>query len=177
MKNLFDSAPGFDQPIAVLRHCHDRIRKQLHTMQKLVEHLPTSGADIEAQQAASAVIRYFENAAGKHHEDEEQDLMPMLQACAREADADLLNSLIPGLLREHAQMESDWKRLHGQLTSIAEGSSTALSADDVSRFTALYTAHMEKEESHIAPMAKRLFDDAQMARLGEAMRLRRNIAA
>ena len=28
---LIDTAPDFSQPIAVLKHCHDRIRKQLLT--------------------------------------------------------------------------------------------------------------------------------------------------
>ena len=60
MNNLFDSAPGFDQPLAVLKHCHDRIRKQLATMDKLVVHLNDVGIDENAQQAAmlaSAPIR------------------------------------------------------------------------------------------------------------------------
>ncbi|HEV2612422.1 MAG TPA: hemerythrin domain-containing protein, partial [Noviherbaspirillum sp.] len=35
MTDLFDTAPGFDQPIAVLKHCHDRIRKQLATLERL----------------------------------------------------------------------------------------------------------------------------------------------
>jgi pyridoxamine 5'-phosphate oxidase len=35
---------------------------------------------------------------------------------------------------------------------------------------------MEKEEGHIAPMAKRLFSTEQMQRLGNAMRTRRSIA-
>jgi pyridoxamine 5'-phosphate oxidase len=57
---LPDSAPGFDQPIAVLKHCHDRIRKQLATMEKLVPHLALHGADEQARQAAAAVIKYFD---------------------------------------------------------------------------------------------------------------------
>ena len=69
---LPDSAPGFDQPIAVLKHCHDRIRKQLATLEKLLQHLPTHGADAQARQAASAVIHYFDMAAQLHHRSEER---------------------------------------------------------------------------------------------------------
>ena len=47
---LPDSAPSFDQPIAVLKHCHDRIRKQLATLDKLLPHLTAHGADEQAQQ-------------------------------------------------------------------------------------------------------------------------------
>ena len=77
---LFDSVPGFDQPIAVLKHCHDKIRKQLATLHNLLGHLGQHGNTPEAQQAAKAVLQYFNKAAHLHHDDEEQDLMPMLQA-------------------------------------------------------------------------------------------------
>jgi len=53
---LPSSAPGFDQPIAVLKHCHDRIRKQLATMQKLLAHLPQHGADSQAQLQDMAML-------------------------------------------------------------------------------------------------------------------------
>ena len=80
---LPESAPGFDRPIAVLKHCHDRIRKQLATLEKLLAHLPRHGADEQARQAAAAVMKYFDQAAPLHHADEEQNLLPMLRAVAR----------------------------------------------------------------------------------------------
>jgi hypothetical protein len=46
------------------------------TLLRLVTHLQTHGADRPAQEAASAVMRYFDTAARHHHEDEEQDLFP-----------------------------------------------------------------------------------------------------
>jgi pyridoxamine 5'-phosphate oxidase len=175
MDPLIETAPGFDQPIAVLKHCHDRIRKQLRTLHKLADHLPESGADVDAKQAANAVIRYFNNGAVNHHEDEEHDLLPMLKATAKGEDAGLLQALMPGILEEHQQMDAVWRRLEEQLKAIAVGTSSALSPEDVNRFSEMYLAHMEKEEAHIAPMAKRIFSDAQMVQLGDAMRGRRNI--
>ena len=65
--SLIDTAPDFGQPIAVLKHCHDRIRKQLNTLQNLLAHLPQHGADEQARQAARAVLKYFNNAAHLHH--------------------------------------------------------------------------------------------------------------
>ncbi|MBV7538801.1 pyridoxamine 5'-phosphate oxidase [Duganella sp. sic0402] len=172
---LFDTAPDFSQPIAVLKHCHDRIRKQLQTLQKLLEHLPLHGADIDAQKAAQAVLKYFNHAAHLHHEDEEQNLLPMLHATARDADAALLQELAPGILAGHEQMDRDWSILKSQLEQIANGSGTALSAGDVTRFCDAYAAHMVVEEGNIAPMAKRLFSQEQMAQLGSAMQVRRGI--
>ncbi|MGV7207773.1 pyridoxamine 5'-phosphate oxidase [Oxalobacteraceae bacterium A2-2] len=174
--SLIDTAPDFSQPIAVLKHCHDRIRKQLQTLQNLLGHLPKHGADQQARQAATAVLKYFNHAAHLHHEDEENNLLPMLKATARGADATLLEELTPAILAEHQRMDRDWHIIKSQLESIANGGSTALSAQDVQRYADAYAAHMVIEETHIAPMAKRLFSPEQMAQLGCAMQERRGIA-
>ncbi|WP_256078039.1 pyridoxamine 5'-phosphate oxidase [Massilia sp. YIM B04103] len=172
---LFDTAPGFDQPIAVLKHCHDRIRKQLKTLDNLLAHLPSHGADAAAQQAAQSVLNYFNKAAHLHHQDEEQDLLPMLDANAQGEDAALLLSVKPHILAQHQQMETDWHIIKTQLDRIANGSSAELSRADVERFSGIYAGHMAIEEEQLAPMAKRLFSAAQMQILGEAMQRRRGI--
>ena len=59
---------------------------------------------------------------------------------------------------------------------MSTGAAATLDSADATRFIELYLGHMDREESHIAPMAKRLFSDAQMQRLGNAMRTRRGIA-
>jgi hemerythrin-like domain-containing protein len=173
---LFQPVPGFDQPIAVLKHCHDRIRKQIRTMQNLVIHLPKYGPNLDAKQGANAVLRYFEKAAPQHHADEEEDLFPMLQAAVENADAELLAELLPQIMREHEQMALAWQVLEQQLKSIAAGESALLSDENVRQFAELYAAHMEKEETQIAPMAKRVLGTAQMNQLGNAMSARRGIA-
>ena len=173
---LFDSVPGFDQPIAVLKHCHDKIRKQLTTLQNLLAYLPQQGNTIAAQQAAKAVLQYFNKAAHLHHDDEEQDLMPMLQATASGADAALLTTLVPEILADHQRMDQAWSTLRPQLDAIAAGASTELSTDGVNAYVDAYHAHMSKEESQLAPMAKRLFSAQQMEQLGTAMQRRRGIA-
>ena len=173
---LFDSVPGFDQPIAVLKHCHDKIRKQLTTLQNLLAYLPQQGNTIAAQQAAKAVLQYFNKAAHLHHDDEEQDLMPMLQATASGADAALLATLVPEILADHQRMDQAWSTLRPQLDAIAAGASTELSPDGVNAYVDAYHAHMSKEEGQLAPMAKRLFSAQQMEQLGTAMQRRRGIA-
>ena len=172
---LPEPAPGFDQPVAVLKHCHDRIRKQLATLEKLQAHLPAHGADQDAQQAARAILNYFDKAAYLHHEDEEHDLIPMLQASASGADARLLESLVPALLREHEEMEALWQRLRVPLDAIAEGRADALPAEDAKAFAASYARHMQMEEGQVAPMALRLFTAEQMEKLGSAMQARRGL--
>jgi len=173
---LFDSVPGFDQPIAVLKHCHDKIRKQLTTLQGLLAHLAQHGNTAEAQQAAKAVLQYFNKAAHLHHDDEEQDLMPMLQATATGDDAAVLASLVPEILADHQRMDDAWLALRPALDAIAAGTGTQLPAHGVRDYVAAYQAHMSKEEGQLAPMAKRLFSPQQMEQLGTAMQRRRGIA-
>jgi pyridoxamine 5'-phosphate oxidase len=172
---LPDTAPDFDQPIAVLKHCHGRIRKQLATLEKLLAHLPEHGADEQARQAATAVLRYFDKAAHLHHDDEEQDLIPMLRASARGEDAATLQALAPVILQDHKDMDAMWQDLHEQLSMIADGSSAQLSSGTVQRFAQRYVNHMDREESTMAPMALRLFSPEQMMQLGQAMQRRRGI--
>ena len=176
MDSLFNNAPGFDQPLGVLKHCHDRIRKQLATLDKLLPHLAVHGADEQARQAAKAVLRYFSEAAPLHHEDEEIDLLPTLELTAQGDDAVLLNEFLPLILKQHGQMGAQWKTLEQQLTAIANGTSAALSEQEVKQFKEIYAVHMEIEESHIAPMAQRIFSEAQMNKLGAAMQQRRGIS-
>jgi len=172
---LPDTAPDFDQPVAVLKHCHGRIRKQLATLEKLLAHLPEHGADDQARQAAAAVLKYFEKAAHLHHDDEEQDLIPMLRAVVQGEDATTLQALAPVILQDHKDMDAMWQDLHEQLTAIAIGAGTQLSGSTVQRFSQRYLNHMEREESTMAPMAMRLFSPEQMAQLGQAMQRRRGI--
>lgn len=173
--SLIDTAPDFSQPIAVLKHCHDRIRKQLATLHNLLAHVPGHGADAQARQAAQAVLKYFNSAAHFHHQDEERNLLPMLHATARGDDAALLQGMMPVILAQHEQMDGDWLIIKSQLDHIAAGTDTALNGEAVRQFVADYTAHMEQEERHIAPMAKRLFSPQQMLELGNAMQARRGI--
>jgi pyridoxamine 5'-phosphate oxidase len=173
---LHDSAPDFDQPIAVLKHCHNKIRKQLSTLQNLPGHLAQHGVMPEAQQAARAVLKYFNQAAHLHHEDEEHDLMPMLQATAQGDDAALLQSLVPEIMQDHRSMDQAWNELSVQLDAIADGSAAVLNTEQVRQFADAYASHMTKEETQIAPMALRLFNAEQMAQLGAAMKRRRGLA-
>lgn len=176
MEALHTTAPDFDQPLAVLKHCHDRIRNQLATLGKMPAYLTQHGADAQAQSAAQAVLRYFRQAAPLHHEDEEMDLLPMLEVVAAGEDAQQLQALLPGILKQHVQMNLLWHGLDKQLQAVADGAAAGLDAAAAREFSELYTLHMEIEETHIATMAKRLFNDGQMKRLGAAMQRRRGIA-
>jgi hemerythrin-like domain-containing protein len=165
------AAPGFDQPLGVLEACHGRIAKQCTTLEKLLAHLPGRGADDQAQQAAHALLRYFDTAAVHHHDDEERNLFPLLE----QADAPGACDLVETLTLEHEELAMLWRRLRIDLQRIAAGEGAGLDGDLARRFVALNRSHLEFENEHVLPLARRLLDAVDLERLGRAMAARRSL--
>lgn len=163
------TAPTFDSPLDMLHACHDRIMDQCATLQKLLQHLPKNGCDTQAQQAAQAVLRYFDTAGQFHHQDEEVDLFPLLRAC-NNTDAD---ALIKRLLDEHQAMDALWLRLRTQLQSIAEGQSATLEKSLVADFSLAYGRHVMLENTQLLPLSAKLLSEQQQNDMGKKMANRR----
>lgn len=169
------SAPavGFEVPLEMLAACHGRVQHQCETLLRLVTHLQTHGADRPAQQAASAVMRYFDTAARHHHEDEEHDLFPALLEAMAGSDAVCLRELTGALCADHRLLEQRWATLRQRLARIAEGPAARLDDADVLGFVQLYEHHIAREEAELLPMAARLLSEVELDRIGLAMRRRR----
>ncbi|HET8610077.1 MAG TPA: hemerythrin domain-containing protein [Burkholderiales bacterium] len=177
---LGSPAPDFDHPLDMLAACHGRIRAQCETLKRLAAHLPQHGADAQAQQAASAVLRYFDTAGVNHHADEEYDLFPRLLAAidrgAVPAGCGIdLRVMLTGLGADHRRMDDAWKALRAVLVRAAAGEAAALDAATVEAFCALYDAHMETEERHVLPFAAQVLDATVLAEIGRAMSRRRGV--
>jgi len=178
-------APGFDEPLAMLRACHERILRQCATLTKLAAHLRSDGLTDGARQAADNIHRYFSSAGLHHHDDEEYDLFPLLRT------EPALAGLLDALVREHADMETIWRRLDRQLparsiSSIHGVVEPLLVAPDTIRdldgfaqltgeFTALYAQHIARENSELLPQAERLLGNEQQHALGARMAARRTV--
>lgn len=164
-------APGFDRPLDVLEACHGRIAKQCDTLDKLLTHLPVNGADAQAQQAARAVLAYFDTAAVHHHDDEERNLFPLLELVGASGACDLVETLT----LEHGELALLWRRLRMELQQIE--SAAAPSVDEVltRRFIALNRSHLELENTHVLPLARQVLGTAEIERLGRAMSARRGL--
>ena len=171
------SAPsvGFEVPLEMLAACHLRVQDQCTTLLRLVPHLAAHGADRPAQQAATALMRYFDTSARHHHDDEERDLFPALIESMAGSDAVCLRALTAALTAEHRELEARWTALRTVLAQVADGQAAPLAQDDVSGFTSLYARHIAREEAELLPMAQRLLSDGELDRIGLAMRLRRAV--
>jgi len=165
-------APGFDDPLEMLLACHGRIQAQCHTLHRLEDHLITHGNDEQAQQAARAILRYFDTAGRHHHDDEEQDLFPALLATGDPT----AQGLVAQLLAEHQKMDAAWQRLRPLLLDIAEAGSGQLDAAAAAHFSELYAQHIALENGSLLPLASRLLTAVQLGLLGRSMAARRGVS-
>lgn len=166
------AAPDFDHPIEMLAACHGRIEDQIDTLDRLLTHVAAYGCDDRARQAAAGVMRYFDTAGEHHHEDEEVDLFPALEAAAGGAAA-----LTRRLQADHAVMRALWKTLRVQLRAIADGTSAQLDPTLIEAFSRIYRDHIALEERELFPLAERLLDQFAVETLGAHMARRRGVRA
>ncbi len=168
-----------EQPFEWLRACHDRVERTLGLLQRLQEHVAQHGADAQAAEAATQVLRYFDLAAPLHHEDEERHVFPRLLASA---DA-RLHALVQRLQADHQAMAADWKRVRSALLRLqaAQGDDTWRWTDDeraiMWRFALRYEGHIAAEEGDAFVAAERAMTAAQRAAMSEDMMRRRAIGS
>ncbi|MEW6120646.1 MAG: hemerythrin domain-containing protein [Pseudomonadota bacterium] len=170
---LGGAAPGFDAPLDMLEACHARIAHQCDTLDKLLAHLPVHGADLQARQAARAVLAYFDTAAVHHHDDEERNLFPLLEAAHAPGACDMVEAL----MLEHDEQARLWRMLRSQLEGIAAGTAADLDEALTRRFVASNCSHLEFENAHLLPLARATLDAVALERLGRAMAARRGMGA
>jgi len=171
----FSPSAGFEAPLEMLAACHHRIERQCDTLRRLVEHVADQGVDAQAQEAAQAVMRYFDQAAIDHHADEEQDLFPALLESMAGSDAVCLRELVAQLTHQHRELETRWQALRRVLARVAAGEPVTLDPTLVHGLVTAYEQHLAHEDAELLPMAARLIGDAALQHIGRAMRLRRGI--
>jgi hemerythrin-like domain-containing protein len=158
----------------MLAACHERIEDKLAVLERLSPHLETKGCDDEAKSAAHAVLRYFDTSGVHHHQDEDQDLFPLLRVRAASQGRPEIAAAIEELEREHETMDAQWRRLRQRLLAITEGE-PRLDPEEVARFAWLYRRHMDRESAAVLPFAREALEAAERAALGERMAARRNV--
>jgi len=168
---------GFESPLENLAACHRRAGLHCAMLGKLVDHLGTNGIDAVARTDAASVLHYFDTSLKIHHADEEADLFPALLESMAGSDAVCIHDLIAALTIDHRGLESNWQRLRVGLNGISAGAASSLTAADVESFITLHERHIAREGRELLPMAHRLLTDEALAQVGQAMRLRRGIAA
>lgn len=160
-------APSIDDPIELLTACHDKVRRFAGLLPRLRDHLLDKGLDAPSQDAARAILRYFDVAAPLHHDDEEDDLFPALRKLQRPE----LDLTMDQLEAEHGELANLWHSLHPWLQATADGQPCDL-PDTLDSFVQRYVAHAQREEDAVYPHATDLTAD-QISRISAAMVARR----
>jgi hemerythrin-like domain-containing protein len=173
----------FDHPIDILDGCHERIKRQCATIQRIAAHLASQGPDEEARTAARAVIRYFDTAGADHHRDEEEDLFPALLHAVPDRELPATRALVHRLKADHVRLDAAWSGMRARLARLADAGEAArgapgsqfLDVDAAREFGAAYDRHIALEETEMLPLARRVLDTRVLYRMGERMAERRGV--
>lgn len=182
---------GYEAPFEMLEACHERVERMLRLLQRLRTHLSTTGWDAQAAEAARDVLRYFNEAAPRHHEDEERHVFPTVLAApdapapphpgAYDGPGTSLHAVVRRLLQDHAAMQTRWVSARHVLDRIARpapGQWQPLDTADeaaLDGFASLYASHIEAENQLIYPAAQQALTPARLQAMSADMMARRGV--
>lgn len=164
---------GYDDPVGMWLACHERVKRFAAMLGRLSMHLEASGADEEAQRAATSIRRYFNEAAPRHHEDEEEDLFPLLRERAPD-DAEV-HGAMDSIEAEHLELAGVWRDVDALLARVASGERVEIPQALAQRFAAAYDRHIAVEEGPILTALRRALLPEDWQRIGRTMAARRGI--
>jgi len=166
---LQKSLPGFDKPIALLRTCHEKIRLHCQLLEDLVDHIDKKGIDGEAQSTARKIRDYFTKSAKLHHQDEENDLFPLLVRQSLK-----ISDLVSSLEKEHNQLNVLWENIDHGLSKL-DNIDIGIFGQQVNDICTLYRQHIAQEESDFFPLAQHSLSQKQLLEIGRGMAKRRDV--
>ena len=159
----------------MLGACHERVERMLALLARLQHHVLVRGWDESVANAARDVMRYFDQAAPLHHEDEELHVFPPLLAGG---DA-VLRHVVQRLQQDHRDMEAAWVAARAALASVTQAPPAGwahFSAPEeatLTGFTRLYDRHLRDEDGLVYPAARAgLSTEALQAMSADMMRRR-----
>jgi len=167
---LIPEIPDFDDPLGVLRACHGRMLEHCDILQKLPPHISANGVDDEARSAIGKVVRYFTTSAVHHHQDEEQDLFPLLIHQSLK-----LAEIIHRLKQEHGEQAQLWEQLQQDMSRAPALAENTGFSSHVDKFCKACREHIEYENSELLAMAQHILSQRQLEDLGRAMAKRRGV--
>ncbi len=165
---LPEQLPGFDEPLALLRACHGKIVEHCELIEEIVRALQGNRDELDTRQAARKAITYFTSSARQHHEDEEQNLFPLLIRQSLKL-ADLVNSL----KQEHRTLDELWLAIEPELRRMPEPADPDAFMSAASAFCRLNREHVLRENTDFLPLAQSSLSSQQIRDIGRAMAQRR----
>ncbi|MFC3873126.1 hemerythrin domain-containing protein [Neisseria musculi] len=131
----------FDNPIEMLYACHSKVRRFCSQVQMLPGYIVANGRNDAALQAVKQISQYFNTAAPLHHQDEEEDLFPLLLYHFPHT-----RSNIEELQRQHESLHAGWAAVEHEFAGLLADPAYRLQTDVLQRFSTGYDAHLALEE-------------------------------
>jgi len=169
-ESLVPELPDFDDPLGVLRACHERMLAHCNLLRKLPGHIADSGVDDEVRSAIRRIVTYFSTSAVHHHQDEEQDLFPILNRQSLK-----LADIVYRLKQDHEKLDQLWQQLSADLNKPAALPENAAFAAHIEDFCDAYTSHIAAENEELLSMAQHILSHKQLQELGKSMARRRGL--
>jgi hemerythrin-like domain-containing protein len=167
---LTPDIPDFDDPLGVLRACHERMLARCETLEKLPAHLAQNGLDDEARSAIAGVVKYFTTSAVHHHQDEEKDLFPILNRQSLK-----LADIVYRLKQQHGELDRLWDTLFSDLKKGPALADHPGFGKHIEAFCSAYRQHIAYEESELFDIARHILSSEQLEEIGDAMARRRGL--
>lgn len=171
-------AADHDDPIGWLCDCHRRIEGFLNAMVRAVDAGPSNGALTgETRRALATALRYFESAAPRHIQDEEESLFPRVAGAAAPNVREAIEAIL-ALESDHREAEALQRRVNGAIRRWLDagvlgcGEREAL-AEDLRALQDLYAEHIRTEEVEVFPLASTLLGREMLRAVGREMARRR----
>ena len=165
-----DTAPDFSNPVGLLLACHEKLRRHCQLLVDLCSYLESHTPDKNAQTACENINRYFSVSAIHHHQDEEQDLFPLLLASPKLTQD--ITELIGKLKLDHFEMDKYWLKFEPLLKN-NDLVTLAIMTNQARRFQYGYEQHISLENNFLLPVVEKLLTDEQIHMLGQNMKARR----
>lgn len=164
----------FDAPIEVLDHFHDAMRRHARALCGIADACEAPGFPSPAERSAALeIVRCFDEAAFQHHRDEEEDLFPALFHAVQSNELNAVRSLVFRLRRDHRRIEALWAPLSRMASAIARGHRVLLIPAHAAEFAVTLSRHLDYEDAHLLPLARRVMDSRGEQRMGARMARRR----
>lgn len=169
-QGLPERLPGFDDPLGLLRACHDRMLAYCDLLEALLAQARAGELQDSARKAAADITRYFSGSAPLHHSDEEEDLFPRInRQSLRSAE------LVYSLKQEHRELDTLWAAIVPELRRFPAGGFSATFPESAARFCELCRLHVNRENRELLPLVASSLSQRELGYIGEAMARRRGV--
>lgn len=167
-----DHSPGFDgaaSSLAALTAFQGLGETPFEALRQLARRGPIAAVEASERTAARAAVAWFARCTAVHHRMLEDALFPELIESMAGSDPVCLRELAAAATAGHRAVERLWRSLYPACIALSRGDAAALDADAVTALVEACRANFERADRELIPMARRLLDDAALARLRAQM--------